>query len=597
MPLNSAVTPLPAYDPPATVLQWIGKLLWPYRKLAIAAVLALLVGAGTWLAMGQGVQLLVDRGFGAAESPLRGADGIDQAMALILGLAIVGGIASFWRFYLMTWLGERISADLRRQVYGHLLRLSPQFYQQIRTGEVISRFTADTTVLQNAIGMSISMALRSSVTALGGLVMMLYSSVELTLYVLFAVPLVLVPIKLLGQRVRRYSRASQDAVAAIGAHVDENLHAIHTVQSYGYEAHSQQRFDHYIEQVLRAAGQRIRYRAWLLASVMCLSISAITVVAWRGAYLVLDGAMSNGEISAFLFYAMITAGAVATLSEVLGEVQRARGAGERLLELLCAPVDIDAPKVPHPVPATVTGALTFKQVSFAYPSDPQRPALRDVSLQIQAGERIALVGASGAGKSTVLQLLQRFYQPQQGQILLDGIDLAAWEPSVLRQQFALVPQEPVIFADSVMENIRFGRPSASDEEVQAAATAAAADAFIQTLSDGYQTQLGERGVRLSGGQKQRLAIARAMLSARPLLLLDEATSALDSHSEQGVQQGLSQLMKGKTAIIIAHRLATVQDADRIVVLDNGRIEAIGSHAQLLQQSALYASLAQLQLLH
>ncbi|WP_028117851.1 ABC transporter transmembrane domain-containing protein [Ferrimonas senticii] len=579
----------------SSVLAWLWSLLRPHRGRAILAALALLAGSLTWLAMGQGVKYLVDAGFGEAAASA-GSGAIDQAMGLLLGLSLIGAIAAFFRFYLMTWLGEQICADIRRQVYAHLLRLSPQFYLHTRTGEVISRFTADTTVLQNAVGMSFSMALRSGVTAIGGIVMMLYSSAELTLYVLLAVPMVLIPIKLLGKQVRRYSKASQDKVAAIGSHVDESLHAIHTVQSYGHEAHDSQRFNQRIEAVLTAASKRIYYRAWLLSSVMLLSITAITLVAWRGAYQVLSGAMSAGEISAFLFYAMITAGSAATISEVVGELQRASGAGDRLLELLNSAVDIVAPAKPQSLPQPIQGSLTLEQLCFAYPPEPQRLVLNDLCLTVAAGERIALVGPSGAGKSTLLQLLQLFYRPTSGRVLLDGIDINQLDPHLLRQQFALVPQEPVIFAGNVLENIRYGQPQASLSQVQAAAEAAGVAEFVEALPDGYHTELGERGVRLSGGQKQRVVIARAMLAARPILLLDEATSALDSLSEQLVQQGLEQLMQGRTSLIIAHRLATVLSADRIVVLNHGRIQAIGTHAELLKQSPLYAEIAQLQLL-
>ncbi|WP_298442328.1 ABC transporter transmembrane domain-containing protein [uncultured Ferrimonas sp.] len=572
---------------------WILALLRPHWRQALLAAIALLLGSLSWLALGQGVKYLVDQGFGSSNGS--GSDTIDAVMLGILGLSGISGVAAFFRFYLMTWLGERLSADIRQSVYAHLLTLSPQFYQNTRTGEVISRFTSDTTVLQHAVGMSLSMALRSSVTIIGGLVMMLLASVELTLYVLLAVPAVLVPIKLLGKKVRRFARRSQDAVAQISVHVDESLHAIHTVQSYGHESEAQRGFEQRVEAVLSAASKRIYYRAWLVASVMTLSIGAITIVAWLGAHKVLNGAMSAGEISAFLFYALVTAGAVATISEVLGEVQRASGAGSRLLELLNSPVDIVAPVPATPLPQPLQGQLILRDLYFAYPSDPQQHALAGLNLQLQAGQRTAIVGPSGAGKSTLLQLLQQFYRPQRGQILLDGIDLATVDPHPLRQQFALVPQQPVIFASSVLDNIRYGRLEASDDEVYAAAAAANASEFIEQLSNGYHTELGERGVRLSGGQKQRIAIARAMLAQRPLLLLDEATSALDARSEQLVQQGLGRLMAGKTSLIIAHRLATVMDADRIVVLNQGRIEAIGTHQQLLQQSALYAELAQLQL--
>lgn len=556
------------------------------------ALVCLLIGSLAWLALGQGVRLLVDEGFVAGN-----ASRLNELVGWILLISAISASAVFCRFYLMTWLGERVSADIRNHVYRHLLKLSPAFYGETRTGEVISRFTADTTLLQSVVGSSLSMALRSGVTAIGGLLMMLLTSFKLTGLVLLAVPLVLVPIIVLGRKVRRLSRASQDRLADIGAHVDESLHEIHTVQSYGHEALDQQHFAGKIEQVMQAAKQRIFYRALLIGVVMLLSVSAITLIGWAGALDVLQGRMSAGQLTAFLFYAVLVAGATATISEVIGEVQRAAGATERLIELSDMPVEIEAPKHPVALKQPVLGAIELQQIHFHYPQANEQSVLRDVSFAIKPGERVALVGPSGAGKSTLFQLLQRFYTLAQGRIELDGIDISVLDPAELRAQFALVPQDAVIFADTVLENVRYGRPEATEQEVRAACKAAKADDFIADFSDGYQTQLGERGVRLSGGQKQRIAIARAILADRPVLLLDEATSALDAVSEHAVKEALQHLMQNKTTLIIAHRLSTVLHVDRIVVLDKGQVIATGNHSELMVSCPLYKELAELQLLN
>lgn len=576
---------------PYAVMPWLLGFLLPYRRRVMLALLCLLLGSLSWLALGQGVRLLVDEGFVANNSTR-----LNQITLAILLLCALTSVAVFCRFYLMTWLGERVSADIRNRVYRHMLTLSPQFYSQMRTGEVISRFTADTTLLQSVVGSSFSMALRSAVTAVGGLLMMALTSFKMTALVVLAVPMVLLPIIILGRKVRALSRASQDKLADVGAYVDESLHEIHTVQAYGHEAVDSQQFASRIEQVMQAARQRIFYRALLIAAVMLLSISAMVLISWVGAKDVMAGKVSAGELTAFMFYAVMVAGSAATISEVIGEVQRAAGATERLIELASAPVDIASPQMPAKLPTPVTGALSIKQLSFAYPQVADKTVLQQLSIDIAPGERIALVGPSGGGKTTLFQLLQRFYLPTSGQILLDGVDISTLDLAQLRAQFALVPQDAVIFATSVLENVRYGRPDASEQEVIDACMAARADEFIRDFSQGYATELGERGVRLSGGQKQRIAIARAMLANRPLLLLDEATSALDAISEQQVQQALEQLMQGKTSLIIAHRLSTVINADRIMLLDQGKLLGVGTHQQLLQQSPLYQQLAQLQLL-
>ncbi|MDX1536477.1 ABC transporter transmembrane domain-containing protein [Arsukibacterium sp.] len=576
----------------SAVLPWLAGFLMPYRWRVVAAMLFLLLGALAWLVLGQGVRLLVDEGFAGGDSQR-----LNSIMLLILLITAVSASAVFCRFYLMTWLGERVSADIRNHVYRHMLLLSPAFYGETRTGEVISRFTADTTVLQTVVGSSLSMALRSGVTAVGGLLMMAFTSLKMTALVSIAVPLVLIPIFVLGRKVRHMARASQDRLADIGAHVDQSLHEIHTVQAYGHEILDQQVFAGKIEQVMVAAKQRIFYRALLIGLVMLLSISAVTLVGWAGALDVLAGRITAGELTAFLFYAVVVAGAVATISEVIGEIQRAAGATERLIELAATPLEITAPAMPATLTEPVTGSLVFDDVSFYYPQLPDRPVLSQLRLHINPGERVALVGPSGAGKTTIFQLLQRFYNLPMGKILLDGIDISTLDPARLRAQFALVPQDAVIFADTVLENVRYGRPDASEQEVIAACKAAEADGFIQQLAGGYHSQLGERGVRLSGGQKQRIAIARAILADRPLLLLDEATSALDAASEHEVKQALAQLMHGKTTLIIAHRLSTVLHVDRILVLDQGQLIAAGKHSELMQTCPLYQQLAALQFLN
>jgi ATP-binding cassette subfamily B protein len=534
---------------------------------------------------------MVDEGFIADN-----AGRIDEIILLILAITAVSGMAVFCRFYLMTWLGERVTADIRLKVYRHLLSLSPAFFAQQRTGEVISRFTADSTLIQSVVGASLSMALRSVVTAIGGIVMMGFTSVKLTFLVLLAVPLVLVPVAILGKKVRILSRQSQDKVGDLGAYIDETLHEIHTVQSYTHEDRDRALFAERVESVMSVAKARITYRSVLISSVMFLSIAAIACVTWVGAKDVISGTISAGELSAFMFYAVMVAGSAATISEVFSEIQRASGAAERLIELVATPVDIPQLTQPLRLAAKVRGELSLEQLHFAYPSSPDIEVLAGLNVQLKPGERVALVGPSGAGKSTLFELLLRFYQPKEGRILLDGIDISQLSLKALRSQYALVPQESVIFAHDVLENVRYGRPDASEQEVIDACIAAKAHEFISEFKDGYKTYLGERGVRLSGGQKQRIAIARAILADRPLLLLDEATSALDAINEDKVKQALDTLMKGRTTLIIAHRLATVINVDRILVLDKGRVVASGNHQTLMQTSELYREFASLQLI-
>lgn len=573
-----------------TLIAWIFSQLKPYKTKVVFAILALVVGAASWLALGQGVKIVVDDGFVA-----NNADKLNQMAIIVVGIALVGSLATYMRFYLMIWLGERVSADIRRDVYSHLLTLSPAFFEQTRTGEVISRFTSDTTVLQTVVGMGLSMALRASITFIGSLILMLVTSPIMTIYVLFAVPVVLLPIKVFGRKVRRFAKDSQDRVADMGSYVDESLHEIHTVQSYTHEQSDRHQFASRIEDVMEAASRRIKYRALLIACIMAISLFAITIVAWTGAREVLSGGISAGELTAFMFYAVMAGGSVATISEVIGEIQKAAGASERLLELLNTPTLIESPYNPVSLAAKPKGELSIEELTFSYPGAPGIDVLKDLNLNVKPGERVALVGPSGAGKSSVFQLLLRFYDANKGVIRIDDVCTTELDLTDLRQLFALVPQESVIFASTVMENIRYGRPAATEDEVIEAAKAARADEFINGFPDGMYTQLGERGVRLSGGQKQRISIARAILADRPILLLDEATSALDAASEQQVKKALDLLMENKTTLIIAHRLSTVINADRIVVMDQGEIVDVGKHQELVNSNALYKEFAELQL--
>ncbi|PMG31622.1 ABC transporter permease [Shewanella sp. 10N.286.52.C2] len=572
------------------VLPWIMTFLKPYRMRVVAAIIFLFIGSFAWLSLGQGVKMMVDEGFVADN-----AGRLNEIVLFILVITAVSGTAVFCRFYLMTWLGERVIADIRLKIYNHLLSLSPAFFAEQRTGEVISRFTADSTLLQSVVGSSLSMAFRSSVTVLGAIVMMALTSIKLTGLVLLAVPMVFVPVIFLGKKVRQYSRTSQDKVGDLGAYIDETLHEIHTVQAYGHESKDRYVFNEQVEAVMTAAKSRILYRSILISSVMFLSIAAIALVLWVGAQDVMAQNITAGELSAFMFYAVMAAGAVATISEVFSEIQRASGAAERLVELVNTPIDLPQVTTPQMLPDEVKGQLSLEQLRFAYPSVAD-DVIKGIDLQIKAGERVALVGESGAGKSTLFELLLRFYQPRSGAVKLDGFDISQLSLNQLREQYALVPQDSVIFATNVLENVRYGRVDASEDEVINACKTAKADEFINELPDGYHTYLGERGVKLSGGQKQRIAIARAILADRPILLLDEATSALDAVSEVYVKQGLDNLMQGRTTLIIAHRLATVINADRIVVLEKGQVVAVGTHQELMHTSEIYNAFASLQLL-
>jgi ATP-binding cassette subfamily B protein len=567
------------------------RFVWPYRARLVVAGIALVVAAGCVLVLGQGLKRVIDAGFSGAN-----AASLDTALFALLAIVCVLALATYTRFYSVSWIGDRVSADIRRAVFGHLLEQSPGFFETMRTGEVISRLTNDTALLELVIGSSASFALRNTLIMLGALVMLVITSPKLAALVVLGVPLVIAPILLFGRRVRKLSRATQDRIADVSTHIDESLHEIRTVQSYGHEGADRERFGARIEQAFETAVKRNRQRALLVALVMLLAFGAVGVILWIGGHDVLAGRISAGELSAFVFYAVLVAGAVGAVSEVIGDLQRAAGATERLMELLATEPSIRAPSDPQPLPQPPRGEVRFERVTFRYPSRPDTAALSDFSLSVSRGEKLALVGPSGAGKSTVFQLLLRYYDPQSGRITLDGVELANADPRTVRSRLALVPQDPVIFAANVAENVRYGRPQASDAEVLAACKAAYATEFIERLPDGMNSFLGERGVRLSGGQRQRVSIARALLADRAVLLLDEATSSLDAESESYVQKALEHLMRGRTTLIVAHRLATVKNADRIVVMDQGRVIAAGSHADLVREQGLYARLASLQFL-
>ena len=576
---------------PRVLLRLLG-LLSPYRVRLVLAGLALLMASGSVLLLGNGLRLVIDRGFLASDT-----QALAQSLGLMLAVVTVLAMASALRYYQVTWIGERLAADLRQRVFDHLLTLEPSFFESASdgraAGEIASRLTADTSVLQSLFGSSVSLALRNVVMLVGAVVLMLVTQPWLSAMVLVGIPATLLPIVWYGRRVRRLSRTSQDRVAELGRYAEEALSGIQTLQAFTHEAVDKTHYGQRVEQAFSSAVERTQQRAWLTGVAMLVVFTAVGIMLWQGGQAVLAGTMSAGELSAFIFYAVLAAGAIATLAEVAGDVQRAAGAAERLLELFDTQPTIQSAVTPHDLPTPSRGEITLENVSFTYPGR-EVPALEGFDLHIQPGERVAVVGPSGAGKSTLLALLLRFYDPSQGRITLDGIDIRRLELATLRGTMGLVAQEPVLFSGSVAENLRYGDPEASSERLRIAAQDASALDFIEALPQGFDTPLGPGGVQLSGGQRQRLAIARALLKNPAVLLLDEATSALDAESERLVQQALDRLMVGRTSIVIAHRLATVIAADRLLVLDGGRLIAAGTHAELITTSALYRHLAALQ---
>ena len=577
---------------PLSMIKGLLPFMAPYRQRFAFAGIALVVAATATLAIPYAFKQMIDLGFGGGGNSAH----IDRYFLALFGVACVMAVATAARFYSVSWLGERVTADIRTAVYGHVLQQSPQFFETTRTGEVLSRLTTDTTLIQTVVGTSISMGLRNVLLFIGGLSMMMVTSFKLSSIIIVMLLAVVLPIVFFGRRVRKLSRDSQDRVADASALAGEVLNAMPTVQAFTQEAAESVRFGAAVNTAFSTAIRRIRARSLLTVVAILLVFGAIVFVLWLGAHAVIEGRMTGGDLGQFILYAALVAGAIGALAEVLGEIQRAAGATERLLELLSTQTPVSSPDIPRKLPTRVTlgAALALDSVTFHYPSRPLTAALNDTSIDIRPGETIAVVGPSGAGKTTLFQLLLRFYDPQQGSITLDGIDIRALALADLRDAIGIVPQDSVTFSANALENIRYGRPDAGDAEVIAAARLAAAHEFIEKLPEGYHSFLGERGVRLSGGQRQRIAIARAMLKNPPLLLLDEATSALDAESERLVQGALEAAMVGRTTLIIAHRLATVKRADRILVMDEGRIVETGTHAELVANGGLYAHLAALQ---
>ena len=589
--LSTDITAAPAPDSPGpwTTLTQVLPFVRPYFRQLVAATLALLFTAAITLGLVQYARIIVDAGFVAGS-----AQSLGQAVFAFLVVAILQALGTFARFYWVSWLGERVPADIRKAVFNHLLQMHPSYFEENISGEIQSRITTDTTLLQTVIGSSASVALRSFLLVLGGVVFLFITNPRLTSVVLICIPLVIGPIAFFGRRVRRQSRHTQDQIANVGAYVGESLHQIKTVQAYNHQREDQRLFSGHVESAFRVSLTQIRSRSLMIALVMTLVFAALAVMIWVGGQDVISGRMSAGELTAFVVYAVMVASSVGAISQVIGDLQRAAGATERLMELMQAQTKIKAPDNAQHLSQPVRGELTLDALFFDYPSRPGQPALNGLTLNIPAGSSLALVGPSGAGKSTVFELLLRFYDPRSGAVLLDGVDIRRLDPLELRQHIALVSQQPALFTGTVIENIRYGRPDASDAEVKAAAQAAYASEFIENLPDTWHSHLGESGIRLSGGQKQRLAIARAILKDPRILLLDEATSALDAESERKVQLAIEQLMPGRTTIIIAHRLATVRNVDCIAVMENGRVAATGKHDDLLNSNDLYARLASLQ---
>ena len=571
-------------------LKLVYEFISPYQRAVAGALVALVITAGITLSLGQGLRILVDQGL-ATESPANLARAIGLFFVLVLGLAF----GSFARFYLVSWIGERVVADIRKRVFNHLIDLHPGFFEQNRALEIQSRFTADTTVLQSVIGSTVSIALRNALMLVGGLILLFVTNPKLASIILLGFPLVIAPILFFGRRVRQLSRLSQDRVADVGSYVGESLTQIKTVQAFNHQSQDRQYFGEVSEGAFDIARARIRQRAWLTTLAISLVMGAVGIVIWIGGLDVIEGRISPGELAAFVFYSLLVGVAAGAISEVIGELQRAAGSAARLFELLqTRPEFGEQGKSTTRLPERVSGRIEIDHLRFCYPSRPETPALDDLCLTVEPGETLALVGPSGAGKSTLFDLLLHFYSPQAGSIRIDGIDSSTLELADLRRCFALVPQNPALFNGSVADNIRYARPDASETEVEQVARVAHAHEFIHRLPEGYDTRLGDNGLGLSGGQKQRLALARALLADAPILLLDEATSALDAESEHLIQQAMPALTRDRTTLVIAHRLATVRDADRIAVLEDGRLLAIGNHQKLMETSPLYQRLARLQ---
>ncbi|WP_281560674.1 ABC transporter ATP-binding protein/permease [Thalassomonas sp. RHCl1] len=575
-----------------TILLELLQFIRPYKARGLAAIIVLIFTAAVMLSVGQGVRMLIDQGF-----VQQSLEQLKNAVFFILGITVLIAAGTFARFYLVSWIGERVSADIRLAVFNHVITLHPSYFETSGSGDIMSRITTDTTLLQSIIGSSFSMALRSALMFLGALVMLFATNIKLTLIVLTSVPFILVPILFYGRKVRKLSRKSQDSMADVGSYAGEAIEHIKTVQSYTREPEEKVSFSGEVEKTFQIGRRRIQQRATLIAGVIVIVFGAITGMLWVGGSDVISGKMSGGDLGAFVFYAILVASSLATISEVLGELQRAAGATERLIEILQVESHILPPVKNAVSAASLPAEISFKNVTFNYPSRPDLPATDALTLSAEQGKVLALVGPSGAGKTTLFELLQRFYDPQSGTITLGGTDIRQLDPKDLRQQMALVPQQPALFSSDVFHNIRYGKPDASDEEVIEAAKKAHAHEFIITLPDGYNSFLGEKGVRLSGGQRQRIAIARAILKDPHILLLDEATSALDSESEHHVQQALEELMRGRTTLIIAHRLSTIQHADQIAVLDQGKLIEMGDHKSLMASCELYQRLVELQFKH
>lgn len=582
-------TPKPS---PATAIASLRKafgFLRPYRLQMAFATIALIFTAGISLLLVQFVRIIVDSGFVAGSSQSLGL-----AISGFLVVAILQAIGTFARFYCVSWLGERVTADIRRAVFSHLLSLHPGYFEENLSGEIQSRITTDTTLLQTVIGSSVSVALRNILMLIGGVIFLFITNPKLTSIVLLCIPLVIGPIMIFGRKVRHLSRHSQDEIANVGAYVSESIQHIKTVQAYNHQGEDERIFEARVESAFTVALARIRSRAFLITIVITLVFGTIAAMIWSGGQAVISGDLSAGELTAFVVYAVIVGSAVGSISQVIGDLQRAAGATERLMELLHAPSNILPPENPVALPETFLGEIRLEDLVFSYPTRLNSRAIDNLDLIIKPGSSVALVGPSGAGKSTLFDLILRFYDPASGRVVVDGIDIRQLKLQDLRSKIAIVAQQPAMFTGNVRENIRYGRPSATDAEVEEAAKAAFASEFIDELPQGYESYLGESGIRLSGGQKQRLAIARAILRDAPILLLDEATSALDAESERKVQIALERLMKNRTTIIIAHRLATVKNVDSIIVMEAGKVIAQGTHKELIVNSPLYANLAALQ---